>query len=861
MQTLTTSKRPPRLFIFLLGLLAVTALALLPGARAADFSAATEAELVAAINAANAAGAGSHTIELTADITLSAALPPLDNAAATDILLEGNSHTLDANGAGTALAIMPDTTVAVTNLTITGGAGSMGLDGQSGGGIFNMGTLSVTDSQISGNTATHGAGILNAGGEKGSSAALTLTRVTLRGNAASNAGGALANHGDSSTAAATITDSKLVDNNATQYGGGISNNGLEGAADLTITNTTLSGNDANLGGGLFNNGNGGQAIATLNRVTLSGNTGSDSGGGLFNNGNLGTATIALLNSTVSGNTAGKSGGGLTSTANGGTALVTLRFVTVANNAAPTGGGFFNSTAAVIEASASIFAAGNQGKACAFNGGTALTSGGYNLDTDNSCVLGGTGDVSGGNAGLLALTLNAPGDTATHALEAASDAQRRVPAGAAGCGAAVAADQRGAARPNPAPSCDIGAYESNLTAGGGTATPTATGTPPTPTATTTATATATATATTTPPEGCAPPYVPANETQLNEAIACVNAAAGGTQTITLAADIELTGPAAPISNPFAAEVILDGAGHTLDGNRKGTVLTIIGPTKTRVRNLSITGGQGSSGPEGNWAGGIFNTGALTLENSTLFANLATQGGGIANYASGVEVTLTVIRSTLSGNVATGTGGGIANVGANGGSATTRVENATLTGNYAAAGGGGLYNEADNGNATAALHYATFGLNTATSGGGGIHATTKGGGSTVTLSASIVTNGAGAGPDCAAPNGTLLSSGYNLAGDGTCNLNQATDQPAANAVLLPPAVNPPGDTATHALGPNSAALDRVPNGAAGCGTTYATDQRGAARPYPAGGLCDLGAYESQATVAEPAAEVYLPLVTEP
>lgn len=856
------------LILTIAALLITAAIAQSPFARAADFTAATETELAAAITAANAAGAGSHTITLTADITLAAPLPALNNTTGT-ILIDGSSHTLDANGTATALAIMPGATAAIENLTITGGAGSNGSDKHSGGGIFNMGTLTVTDSQISGNTAFHGAGIMNAGGEKGSSAALTLTRVTLSDNVAANAGGALANHGDSHTAAATIIDSKLIDNSAAQYGGAISNNGLVGAANLTITNSTLSGNSANLGGGLFNNGNSGQAIATLTRVTVSGNTGNDTGGGIFNNGNSGTATVTLVNSTISGNTAGNSGGGITSTGNGGAALITMRFVTLAGNAAKTGGGLYNSTAAVIEATTTIFAASSQGKACAFNGSTSLTSGGYNLDTDGSCGLVGSGDLSGGNAGLLALTVNAPGSTATHALEPGSDAQRKVPSGTAGCGAAITTDQRGATRPNPAPSCDIGAYESDAAAGGATATPTATGTPPSPTPTATGTPPSptptatgtppspTPTATATPPVGCTPPYTPGNEGQLNAAIACVNAAGGGTHAITLAADIELTGPTTPLSNTEAAEIVLDGASHTLDGNRKGTVLTILGPTRARVRNVTITGGQGSSGPTGNWAGGIFNTGRLVIENSTVFANIATRGGGVVNYGGGAVAELAIVRSTLLSNVATEMGGGIANVGANDGSATLRVENATLSGNYAVTGGGGLFNEAGGGDATAVFTYATLGINTATNGGGGIHVTGADGRSAVSLSATIVSNGLGAGPDCAMPSGSILSNGYNLAGDGTCKLDQTGDQPAVNAGLLPQSITPPGDTATHALGAGSAALNRIPAGSTGCGGGFTIDQRGAPRPYPAGEFCDVGAYESQTEPEETVFRVYLPI----
>ncbi len=849
------------------GFIALLGLMLLPGARAADFTASNAVELATAITAANAAGAGNHTISLTANITLTAPLPDLDNPAAGEILLDGAGHTLNANGVGTALAIMRGTTAAVENMTITGGAGSRGQDFHSGGGILNMGELSVTDATITGNAAAHGAGILNLGGETGD-AALTLTRVTLSDNVASDTGGALANHGDTGTAAATLIDATLSGNKATQYGGAISNNGHAGTANLTITHSTLSGNSASLGGGVFNNGNGGTATATLTRVTLSGNSGQDSGGAVFNNGNGGTATATLTNSTVSGNSGGNSGGGFTNSANGGTALVTLHFVTVADNNAKTGGGFYNSSGAAFNASATLLAAGTTGKACAFNGGTTLTSGGYNLDSDGSCGLAGAGDVSDGEAALSPLAANPPGSTGTHALGANSDAQRRIPNGAAGCGGAIVVDQRGAARPNPAPLCDIGAYESDLTAGGATSTPTATGTPPSPTPTvtgtppsptptTTATVTTTPTATATPPTDCAPPYQPANESELDRAIACVNAAGAGNHVITLAADIHLTHPTAALNNPAATELLLDGHGHTLDGDRHGTLLSIAADTTARVRDITLIGGQGSSGPTGDWAGGIYNQGHLTLENSTLTGNIAARGGGIVNDGDGRTAEVTITGSTLAGNVATDIGGALLNMAAAGGSAAAHVTNATLTGNYGAGGGGGLYNAADGGNATTTLIYTTLALNTATSGGGGIHAASGGGGSTVTLSASIVTNGFGAGPDCAAPSGTILSTGYNLAGDGTCPLTQATDQPQGDAQLLPRMLNPPGTTATHALSAGSTALNRIPAGAAGCGTTYTTDQRGAARPYPAGGKCDVGAHENQSMTA-PSYKVYLPVM---
>jgi hypothetical protein len=43
------------------------------------------------------------------------------------------------------------------------------------------------------------------------------------------------------------------------------------------------------------------------------------------------------------------------------------------------------------------------------------------------------------------------------------------------------------------------------------------------------------------------------------------------------------------------------------------------------------------------------------------------------------------------------------------------------------------------------------------------------------------------------------------------------------------------------PASRAIDAIPWGTNGCGTAVFNDQRGQARPQPAGGACDIGAYE--------------------
>jgi hypothetical protein len=67
----------------------------------------------------------------------------------------------------------------------------------------------------------------------------------------------------------------------------------------------------------------------------------------------------------------------------------------------------------------------------------------------------------------------------------------------------------------------------------------------------------------------------------------------------------------------------------------------------------------------------------------------------------------------------------------------------------------------------------------------------------------------------------------------------------AVELDPAglVSNGGPTWTIALLSGSPAIDRIPPGTNGCGTTITTDQRGVARPH--GGGCDIGAYEADFT----------------
>ena len=129
---------------------------------------------------------------------------------------------------------------AIANLAITNGSDSAGT----GAGISNgyQASLTITNSTISGNTSTNGAGaIFNDYG-----ATLTVTGSTLSGNS-----GAVGGIIDEPGGIVTVTSSTLSGNSAGNGGGGIA----MGGGTVTVINSTISGNYAvNGGGGIGNSG-------------------------------------------------------------------------------------------------------------------------------------------------------------------------------------------------------------------------------------------------------------------------------------------------------------------------------------------------------------------------------------------------------------------------------------------------------------------------------------------------------------------------------------------------------------------------------------------------------------------------------
>jgi hypothetical protein len=185
-----------------------------------------------AVNLASATG-GSRTITFTPGVagqTITLTDGQLKLTGGT-ITLDGGTAGVTVSGANVSRVFQVDSgAVATFNaLTITAG------QADSGGGILNQGTLSLTACTLAGNSALSGGGIFNSG-------TLSLTACTLAGDLASRGGG-IFNSGPLSLTACTLAG------NSAQHGGGIYND--SGALLLTysIVAQAPQGGDIYINGG------------------------------------------------------------------------------------------------------------------------------------------------------------------------------------------------------------------------------------------------------------------------------------------------------------------------------------------------------------------------------------------------------------------------------------------------------------------------------------------------------------------------------------------------------------------------------------------------------------------------------------
>ena len=301
-----------------------------------DAHVADETSLREAIAVANADAAAGTSDTITFDPSLGSSTINLTQGPLELSGAGAGTITIDGSSPSTPIALMDaahsrvfvidsGVNAVLTNLTMQGGwAGT-----NSGGDIFNAGTLTVSNAILSGGSASDGGGIENQG-------TLTLSNVTLTSNGAANSGGAI-----DSTGTLTVIDSTFTNNNAADDGGAISSEGM-----LTVNNSTFSGNYAN---GNYANNSGGAIASFSAPATITGSffTGNYAihGGVLGNN----AGTVTLTSDTLSNNSASYAGGAIEN--DSGTLM--LNNTTASGNNAEYGGAINNSAGTVTVSNSTL----------------------------------------------------------------------------------------------------------------------------------------------------------------------------------------------------------------------------------------------------------------------------------------------------------------------------------------------------------------------------------------------------------------------------------------------------------------------------------------------------------------------------
>ncbi len=158
--------------------------------------------------------------------------------------------TISGDNAVTVFQVNNGVNAALSGLTVADGNGLMTIGG---GGINNLGTLTVSNSTLTGNSAIFGGGIDNAG-------TLTVNGSTFSGNSGSTGAGI-------ENAGALMVSDSTFSGNTGGVGGAIDNSS---SSPVTISDSTLSGNSAGTGSGINNAG----GTVTLNGDIVVGNINS-----------------------------------------------------------------------------------------------------------------------------------------------------------------------------------------------------------------------------------------------------------------------------------------------------------------------------------------------------------------------------------------------------------------------------------------------------------------------------------------------------------------------------------------------------------------------------------------------------------
>lgn len=361
------------------------------------------------------ASGGTVTFACSGAITLSNTIVVSTN---TSIDGTGQAVAISGNHAVGVFRVNSGATLNLNELTIADG------NADYGGGIRNLGILTVSNSTFSANSAEYdGGGIYDQGGP------VSISNSIFVGNSAGLGGGIY-----SRGSMLMVDDSAFSGNNAATRGGGLY---ITSPSLLAVSNSAFDDNSAGNSGGGIGIGN---CPATVSKSTFFSNSAGDGGGVSIHSGGL-----TLSNSTLVGNSASRYGGAVIFSPG----ALTVSNSTFSGNYAPNGGGIANVSgmSGVVTLENTIVANSPTGGNCY----GAITDGGGNLSyPDTTCpgidadpVLGPLQD-NGGPTETMAL------GEGSAAIDAGDDAICAAPP-------VDNLDQRGVARPQGA-HCDIGAVE-------------------------------------------------------------------------------------------------------------------------------------------------------------------------------------------------------------------------------------------------------------------------------------------------------------------------------------------------------------------------------------------------------------------
>ena len=292
---------------------------------------------------------------------------------------------------------------------------------------------------------------------------------------------------------------------------------------------------------------------------------------------------------------------------------------------------------------------------------------------------------------------------------------------------------------------------------------------------------------------------------------------------------------PVGLPLiTSRITIEGNGAMIarDGNAPAFGLMAVSGDLT-LQSVTVSGGSSGSG------GGIYNTGILSIKDSTISGNTALGSGGAVYNYGGI---LTIENSTISDNTANSSGGGVSNTPffyGSGVSGILTITNSTVSGNRADWGGG-----VDN------FQYCH--LNHCHAGALTLNRSLVAG-NLATVGPEIE-NAVRIGPASPKPLHNVTANNFNLFGaDSNAGVTGFTPGPTdvvpgvPLAHILGPLADNGGPTPTHALVAGSPAIDAGDPG--GCRNNLkrllVADQRGFARHVDGNNdgivRCDIGAFE--------------------